>query len=71
MDFTGDTPRIYTLYQGDITNQILLGMSDLATFRLVPGINHISLLISGSTPSTLRAFLHYHNQHQSITVASR
>lgn len=70
VDLTGLGPRIYSNFYTDRSHQLLGALSDIDAFRLVPGVNHITLTISTEDvlePPT--AVLAWNNRHFSIDAA--
>lgn len=69
IDLTGYSPRAWTQYQPDILDFIQIGPSDLEDFRLTPGMNHISVYLSGTTTANTKALLSWRTAHWSIDAA--
>jgi hypothetical protein len=70
-DTTGVHVRVYSDEHGDLTNSVLLGISDLDNFTLAPGDNHITLMVNYDAGVTVNAYLTWKNQHATIDVASQ
>lgn len=69
LDLTGTTPRAWTTYRPDAIDSIIIGSSDLDDFRLVPGVNHLDVFISGTTTANTTALVSWNNHHWSIDAA--
>lgn len=69
LDLGPDKPRLTSRNFGDISDQLYLGASDFSKFRLVPGINDISVFVKTVDDSTIRVYLSWAIQHASIEVA--
>lgn len=69
LDLTGSAPKAWTQYRPDILDSILIGSSDLDGFRLVPGVNHITVFIGGTTSANTEALISWNDHHWSIDAA--
>lgn len=71
LDMTGLFPIAFTNHQADILSDILISVSDIDSFRLVPGINNITILMSGTFEDDTAAYLQWNEHHWSIDIASQ
>lgn len=65
LDLTPGAIRFYSNFRSSLLNTILPG-SNLATFRLVPGANSISLFIAGTTDGNTAAWAYWRKPHHAI-----
>lgn len=70
LDLGPGRPRLFSTNFGDITDQLYLGASDFAKFRMVPGYNDISAFVYSTDDTTLRVYLTWKINHASIEVAA-
>lgn len=70
LDLTGSVPKAWTNFRPNVLDQIIVGVSDLHDFRLMPGSNHITVTVSGTTDSDTQCILAWKNHHWSIDAAS-
>lgn len=70
VDLTGLGPRVSSNFYSDLSHQLLGAVSDLDSFRLQPGINHITLTLT-QTDVLIDpvAVLAWNNRHFSIDAA--
>lgn len=66
LDLTS-APRAWTNFRPNVLDQIVLGVSD--PFYLLPGPNHITVTVSGSTDANTKCVLAWQNHHWSIDAA--
>lgn len=66
LDLTGTIPRAWTNFRPNVLDQIVLGASD--DFYLLPGSNHITVTVSGTTDGDTACILAWNNHHWSIDV---
>lgn len=69
LDLTPGAIRFYSNFRANLLNTILPG-SNLATFRLTPGANTISLFIAGTTDANTAAWMYWRKPHHSIDGGS-
>lgn len=63
LDLTA-SPRAWTNFRPNVLDQLVLGASD--DFYLLPGTNHLTVTVSGTTDANTKCVLAWNNHHWSI-----
>lgn len=71
LDFTGLFPIAYTNHRADVLNDILVSVSDVDSMKLVPGINNITIVLSGTFEAETAASIQWNDHFWSIDNASQ
>jgi len=66
LDFSGESPRIYSNQRTDLNKFLIPGTSNLKDFRLLPGRNEVRFCISSDNVYDRNFRIRWRNEYQSI-----